>query len=393
MKRKVATSYFIMALLFSALTNVMSVDYATANFMFARLHLPEITINSNGTVTPETGYIHRAGNVYTLTANITQKYSVQIERSNIVFDGAGHTIDVAVPGIFDVDGCTGFYEDVGITLSGVNNVNVKNVNVSSNNIYTIYLHGSSNCHIIGVTTNKLVRISGSFNKITESNVGIAIFDGSNNLITRSNISDLLVGGPSNVFFKNNFYLTDYPAFFADNFWDDGSVGNYWSNYTIKYPNASEVGNTGIGDTPHVIQREWYTTKEYPDVKNVDNYPLMYPWGAPAVALLGMQNATYSGDCFLNFTVSKSTVWLGYSLDGQGNVTVSGNVTLSGLSSGLHNLTVYAEDAFGYVGVSETASFIVTDPELFPTTLIVTASVATVIVVGIGLLVYFKKRKH
>jgi hypothetical protein len=60
-------------------------------------------------------------------------------------------------------------------------------------------------------------------------------------------------------------------------WDNGSIGNYWSNYTIKYPNASEVGNTGMGDTPYVIQREWYTTRDYPDVKNVDNYPLMCPY--------------------------------------------------------------------------------------------------------------------
>ncbi len=267
MRKSFATVAFIMALSISALANLMFVDYATANFMFARLHLPAIIINSNGTVTPETGYIQRAGNVYTLTANITQEYSVRIERSNIVFDGAGHTIDVAVPGVFNVDGCNnGIYEDVGITLADVNNVTVKNVNVSSNNIYTISLRYSSNCQFIGLTTNKYVRIWGSsFNNITESNTGISIFSGRNNLITRNNISHVFVGGgSSNMFFKNNFYLTDYPYLFVESLWDDGSVGNYWSNYTIKYPNASEVGNTGIGDTPYVI-----------DEYNVDYYPLIY----------------------------------------------------------------------------------------------------------------------
>jgi len=44
------------------------------------------------------------------------------------------------------------------------------------------------------------------------------------------------------------------------------MGNYWSDYLAKYPNASEVGNTGIGDTPYVI-----------DEDNVDHYPLMYPY--------------------------------------------------------------------------------------------------------------------
>jgi hypothetical protein len=93
------------------------------------------------------------------------------------------------------------------------------------------------------------------------------------LITRNNISDVSVGGgSSNTFFKKNFYLTDYPSFFAEILWDNGSIGNYWSNYTIKYPNASEIDNTGTGDTPYIIQRDGYTT-----VKNVDNYPLIYPY--------------------------------------------------------------------------------------------------------------------
>jgi hypothetical protein len=44
------------------------------------------------------------------------------------------------------------------------------------------------------------------------------------------------------------------------------MGNYWSDYLAKYPNASEVGGTGIGDTPYVI-----------DGDNVDHYPLMCPY--------------------------------------------------------------------------------------------------------------------
>ncbi len=29
-------------------------------------------------------------------------------------------------------------------------------------------------------------------------------------------------------------------------------GNYWSDYQTRYPNATEIGNTGAGDTPYVI---------------------------------------------------------------------------------------------------------------------------------------------
>jgi hypothetical protein len=83
--------------------------------------------------------------------------------------------------------------------------------------------------------------------------------------------------------------------------------------------------------------------------------------------------------------------MGYSLDGQNNVTVTGNVTLSGLSVGLHNVTVYANDTLGNMGASATVAFNVEVP--FPTALVAAASGATAIVVGAGLLFYFKKRRH
>jgi len=62
------------------------------------------------------------------------------------------------------------------------------------------------------------------------------------------------------------------------------------------------------------------------------------------------------DVPLTFTVSESTSWMGYSLDGQANVTVSGNTTLAGLSDGSHNIAVYASDTAGNMGRSGTFSF-------------------------------------
>jgi hypothetical protein len=263
LKKESLTIPIILVLLSSAVIGAMFVDSTEANII-PPVVLPAISIGSNGSISPQTELISRNGNTYTLTADI-QEYPIVIECSNIIFDGAGHTINITTG-----DNC-------GLKLRGVNKVTVKNVKVFSRNIYTIYLHGSSNCLITGVQTDKSVRIAGSSNTITESNTRVYIFSGSNNLITRNNISDVGVSSSSNTFFKNNFYLTDYPSFFAENFWDNGSVGNYWSNYTIKYPNVSEVGNTGIGDTPYVIQSDLWTTREYPDVKNVDNYPLMCPY--------------------------------------------------------------------------------------------------------------------
>lgn len=46
-------------------------------------------------------------------------------------------------------------------------------------------------------------------------------------------------------------------------WDDGEKGNYWSDYQTRYANATEIGETGTGDTSYYI-----------NPNNVDNYPLM-----------------------------------------------------------------------------------------------------------------------
>jgi nitrous oxidase accessory protein NosD len=46
-------------------------------------------------------------------------------------------------------------------------------------------------------------------------------------------------------------------------WDNGTLGNYWSDYQSKYRNATEVDASGIGNTPCII-----------DENNTDHYPLM-----------------------------------------------------------------------------------------------------------------------
>jgi predicted phage tail protein len=111
-----------------------------------------------------------------------------------------------------------------------------------------------------------------------------------------------------------------------------------------------------------------------------------------------ENITYKAfDVQLNFTVNEPASQIAYSLDGQENVTVDGNTTLTGLSLGEYNVTVYAQDTVGNVGASETIYFNIAEkpePQPFPTTLIIVASIVLlVVVIGIGLLVYFKKRGH
>ncbi len=43
-----------------------------------------------------------------------------------------------------------------------------------------------------------------------------------------------------------------------------TVGNFWSDYKLRYPNATEIDNSGIGNTPYFI-----------NTVNIDHYPLLH----------------------------------------------------------------------------------------------------------------------
>lgn len=114
---------------------------------------------------------------------------------------------------------------------------------------------------------------------------------------------------------------------------------------------------------------------------------------PNISILTPKNSTYeTTDLPLNFTINEPASWTGYSLDGQDNVTISGNMTLTELSYGSHNLTVCANDTVGNVGASETVTFSIAEPEPVPfLTTWLLVGIASVATVSVGLLVYFKKR--
>jgi hypothetical protein len=50
-----------------------------------------------------------------------------------------------------------------------------------------------------------------------------------------------------------------------NIWDNGTEGNYWSDYNTRYPNATETGSSGTGNTPYFMNEN-----------NIDRHPLMTP---------------------------------------------------------------------------------------------------------------------
>jgi hypothetical protein len=113
-----------------------------------------------------------------------------------------------------------------------------------------------------------------------------------------------------------------------------------------------------------------------------------------IGILAPYPQAYStSDVALTLTTNEKTSQLQYSLDAQDNITINGNATLSGLTAGSHNVTVYGWDQFGNPGNSETTTFTITEPEQLPTSQLIAASaVASATAICLALIVYFTKRK-
>jgi hypothetical protein len=126
---------------------------------------------------------------------------------------------------------------------------------------------------------------------------------------------------------------------------------------------------------------------------------------PEVVLLSPHNTTYaSTEVPLTFTCDRQIWSADYVLEGDilegegGHMSLSGNTTLTGLSNGTHTITVYVFTTEREQANSQTVHFTVNietqlQPEPFPTALVTIVSVASLSVLGIGLLIYFKKRKN
>jgi parallel beta-helix repeat protein len=81
-----------------------------------------------------------------------------------------------------------------------------------------------------------------------------------------------------------------------------------------------------------------------------------------ILILCPQNTTYNvTPVSLTFTINESTSWMGYSLDNQSNVTISGNKTLTGLSVGQHSIIVCANDTLGNMVSSNIVYFTIVQP--------------------------------
>ncbi len=227
----------------------------------------------DGSIQPSDAPIQRSGDVYTLTSDVHVR-GLSIEKAGITLDGAGYTLSGPYNGTQSLwivgsgpnQTLTNDTElwSIGIdtVTNAIGNLTIQNLNIKNFSI-GMYLWTDGNTVKGNAVTDNIVGIliSGKDNTIN----GNYIADNKNGVFFGSNGQSYL---PQNIqIYENRFVdndrqlsgcvCVDYNFTEAKHYWDNGTVGNFWSDY-----NGTEIDNTGIGSTPYVI-----------DPLNVDRYPL------------------------------------------------------------------------------------------------------------------------
>ena len=185
----------------------------------------------------------------------------------------------------------------GLNFHSINNATIRKNWIADNNQTGINIFDSRDNEIV---SNSIIGTIGNGikfwfhstgnnvlqNHIAANSIGILISDSYENKIIGNDITEnkdwclRLEGDQNNNFiYHNNFsgayaslpvsipgvwYEENRPG--GGNVWDDGKVGNYWSDYTRRYANGSEIDSSAVWDTPYYINEN-----------NVDRYPSVYPF--------------------------------------------------------------------------------------------------------------------
>jgi len=237
-------------------------------------------------------YIYVINGTYVENVVVNKTVWLVAQQQNItIIDGneAGTVISVTADNVI-VSGFTiqNSSSSPGLGIYGIylndSEGSVINNNNLTDNICNIVLNNSNNNEIIhntmltyadcGLNLTNSNDNDIALNLILDNKVGISLGEGSSgNNITRNEIKlssqcGILANSSGNIIFHNKF-INNVKQVLTDsiNTWDNSTTpgasgGNYWSDYLTRYPSAKEIGNSGIGDTPYVI-----------DESNIDIYPL------------------------------------------------------------------------------------------------------------------------
>jgi parallel beta-helix repeat protein len=230
----------LIILCLTALCVVNTQQVKSQNLEIIYISSDGIVFSSANTTVP----ILREGNKYTFTDDVFGIASFVVQRSNIIIDGAG--FNLAGEG------------DIGIDVSVLNNVTIKNVNLMGGFYNGIYLVDSSSITIID-------------NTITGNYEGVFLYNSVQNTIDGNSISNNQIGidlqsSPNNLIINNNL----------NNGYNFAVYGSDLSHFI----NDIDASNTVNG------KKVYYLVNTNNQVVGPDTYP-----DAGFVALIGCTNIT------------------------------------------------------------------------------------------------------
>ncbi len=170
---------------------------------------------------------------------------------------------------------------LGIVLSEVSGVSIFENDISGIGHDSRGIEFGANCNYTLVHNNN---ISGNSLGINVQNVlfvagspGVEVPQGLGNIVYQNNLFDNAQN--ANVEHRYPYNVTNVVNGTTIVSWDNYSVGNYWGDYQSKYPNASEIDASGIGNTPYGIDEN--NTDHYPLIQRV-NITIEVPTSTPSI---------------------------------------------------------------------------------------------------------------
>jgi len=231
-----------------------------------------------------------------------------------------------------ITNCTIYNSNMGIYMqNSADNNKIENCVIHNTN-YSVYIR---NCIYNRVYYNNLIN----------NKYGVWIQESSSlNIIDHNNFVNTIANG--------------YDS--ASDLWDNGSVGNYWSDYT-----GVDADHNGIGDTPYNISGG----------SNKDRYPLMLPLDTtpPVISNVQAAPAVQRPNASVNITCTVTDNWnmlntVEINISGPGGFTLEApmnhgssyyyNHTYTTL--GVYNYFIRANDTQRNIATSGSYSFVVTD---------------------------------
>ena len=239
-------------------------EYSSKNILAGNT----ITVNQTGGYAI---YLHSSGG-NTLENNIAESDCLGILVTGYMKEDYNNSIDTSnmlngkpIHYYYDLHGATiQGLDTTHLTVAYSDNVTIRNNNIRDGDIMFLpFLNDST--------------ITG--NTVQDNYYGIYLWDASNNMLYHNNLINNTMSNASDEGYANQ--------------WDDGSEGNYYSDYA-----GNDTDHDGIGDDPYYIEGS---------AGSVDGYPLMYRL-VPQTGDLNHDNQITPADAAIALRIAASGGW-------------------------------------------------------------------------------------